>query len=430
MRRNQFMALRSILGWGFLFGGLIFAQNAPVPSPSNAPAAGGNGAARTGAGARTGEVPLPPITAPFRIHIIAQNISGGYALLATDLNHDGKTDIVALGLSADSLVWFENPYWIPHVITSAAPKMVALDAADLDGDGIPEIALAYDFNAVPAKSVGTVAIFRHDGDPMRPWVLMRVIDKVPSTHRVKFANVDGKGHGTLVLAPILNENSPGFADPDHLPTPLYAYREENGWKRELITDQNRGVVHGLLAYDWFGTGRQDILTAGYSGVYVHRREKNGRWKRTLLTLGSPAPWPHGGAGAVAVGKLDGKQFFVTIEPFHGNMVVVYTQDGQGHYQRHVIDDALENGHALALVDVDGSSIPAIVAGGNRSKTNLFFYRATDKTGQTWTKMLMDNDMAASACVPADIKGTGHETDVVCMEARPPFALKWYEYVGQ
>ncbi len=372
----------------------------------------------------------PPITAPFRVHLIAQHISGGYQVLAVDLNNDGKTDLVALGLSADSLVWYENPSWTPHVITTAAPKMVSMDAADLDGDGIPEIVVAYGFNAAPAKSVGKISIFRHNGDPRQPWVLMRDIDRVPSTHRVNFANVNGRGRGTVVAAPILNEKSPGFADPEHLSTPLYAYREENGWKRELITDENKGVVHGLLPYDWFGSGHQDILTAGYSGIAVHHPKKKGRWTRTIISAGSPAPWPNGGAGAVVVGRLAGKQFFASIEPFHGNMVVVYTQDALGLYRRHVIDDALTTGHALTLVDVDGDGVPEIVAGGNRTKANLFFYRATDKSGQSWTKMLMDNDMAASNCVDADIKGIGRKTDVVCMEARAPFALKWYEYVGK
>jgi Aldos-2-ulose dehydratase, beta-propeller domain/FG-GAP-like repeat len=407
-------------------------QAAPRPAQTQSGVNHANGAgasAQAGGGLHENQ-PASPITAPFRIHLIAQNISGGYQVLAADLNKDGKTDLVALGLSADSLVWYENPSWTPHVITTAAPKMVSMDAADIDGDGIPEIVVAYGFNATPAKSVGNISIFRHSGDPSQPWVLMRDIDKVPSTHRVKFANVNGRGRGTVVAAPILNEKSPGFADPEHLPTPLYAYREEHGWKRELITDQNKGVVHGLLAYDWFGSGRQDILTAGYSGIAVHHPEKKGRWKRTVLSAGSPAAWPNGGAGAVVVGKLAGKQFFASIEPFHGNMVVVYTEDAHRTYRRHVIDDALTTGHALTLVDVDGDGIPEIVAGGNRTKTNLFFFRATDKSGQNWTKMLMDNDMAASNCVDADIKGVGRKTDVVCMEARAPFALKWYEYVGK
>lgn len=423
MFRDQAACWIVVAGLALMQGGAAAAQTPPRANGSGT-------SAQAGEGSGAHPAAPPPITAPFRIHVIAQNISGGYQVLATDLNHDGKTDLVALGLSADALVWYENPTWTRHVITTMAPRMVNMDAADIDGDGIPEIVLAYGFDAVPAKSVGNISIFRHQGDPRQPWVLMRNIDRVPSTHRVRFANVDGKGDATVVAAPILNEKSPGFDDPEHLPTPLYAYNEQDGWKRDLITDQNKGVVHGLLAYDWFGTGEQDILTAGYSGIAVHHLEKSRRWKRTVLAAGSPAPWPHGGAGAVDVGKLAGKQFFATIEPFHGNMVVVYTQDRRGHYRRHVIDDVLTNGHALTLVDVDGNGIPEIVAGGNRSAVNLFFYRATDKSGQHWTKMLMDNDMAASSCVAADIKGIGRKTDVVCIETRAPFALKWYEYVGK
>lgn len=432
MRFKKSATLFRVIGFGLLFSGWGFAQ-APASAPAAATPAAQSGANGGGAGRGQGAnaAPLPPITAPFRIHIIAQNISGGYALLAVDLNKDHKTDVVALGLSADSLVWFENPYWIPHVITTQAPKMVAMDSADLDGDGIPEIAVAYDFAAIPKNSVGTVSIFKHNGDPRQPWVLMKTMDQhMPSTHRVNFANVDGRGHGTLVAAPILALGSPGFPDPEHLSTPLWGFRMENGWKPELITDQNKGVVHGLLPYDFFGTGKQDILTAGYSGINAHTREKNGTWKRTFIAEGSPAPWPNGGAGAVAVGKLAGKQFFATIEPFHGNMTVIYTQDDKGQYQRHVIDDTLTTGHALTLVNVDSDNMQEVVAGGNRTKANLYFYRATDKTGQNWTRQLMDNDMAASACTDADIKGTGHKTDVVCMEARPPFAVKWYEYVGK
>ncbi len=228
--------VRMTLGLGMIFTGSALAQNqnAATPPPATPPAAsvsapaagtpstqsGVSGAPVTGkgsagAGSQANASPLPPITAPFRIHVIAQNIAGGYALLAVDLNKDGKTDIVALGLTAESLVWFENPYWIPHVLTTEAPKMVAMDAADLDGDGIPELAVSYDFNALPSKSVGTVSIFRHNGDPRKPWELMRTVDKVPSTHRVNFANVDGKGHGSRprVSAAAMARATQVFPDP-------------------------------------------------------------------------------------------------------------------------------------------------------------------------------------------------------------------------
>ncbi len=372
-------------------------------------------------------VPPPAITAPFRAHTIATGIRGGYQVVAADINHDGKVDLIGLGSGADSLMWYENPSWTPHILVSAA-HMINAAAADLDNDGIPEIALLYGFNSNPARSTGNIAILHSNGDPRGPWTL-KEIDRMPAAHRVRFADITGKGRKVLVVAPVLNAAAKGFADPDHLPTPLLMYRPGD-WKRGLIPQDNKGVVHGLLAFDWFGDGRQDILTAGYSGVYVQSFGKDGQWKHLEIAAGNPAEWPNGGAGEIAVGKMKGKQFFVTIEPFHGHMVVVYTQDARGHYQRNVIDDSLVNGHTLTLVDVDGDGIPEIVASGSGTRAGLFFYRASDATGQKWRRMLMDNDMSAQSCVTADLKGDRRNNDVICIDTRGSNSLKWYEYQGK
>ncbi len=372
--------------------------------------------------------PPPPITAPFNIHHIAMGIGQGYSQIVMDMNHDGKPDIVALGLTADTIAWYENPYWTPHVIISAkdAPKPVYMDAADIDRDGIPEIALAYRFNTDPHKDLGTVAILHHDGDPRRPWKIEHVVDNVPATHRVRFADIGGDGQPALIVSPILAGTATGFPDPDRNVTPLYAYRPQNGWRRETVTLENHGVSHGIDIQDWFGDGHQDVITSGYAGTNIHEY-KDGRWIRTPLTPGKEAPWPGGGASDVVMGFMGGRKFYVTIEPFHGNQLVVHMPDAEGGYGRQIIDTELANGHALALVDVDGDGIPEIVAGGNGSVTSLYFYKAADATGQNWTRMQMDNDMAPASCVAADIKGTGRSNDIVCLDMREPYWLKWYEY---
>src|ERR1700680_247372 len=127
----------------------------------------------------------PPITAPFIAHTIATGIRGGYQVVAADLNHDGKVDLIGLGSGADSLLWFENPSWTPHVIVPAQ-HMINAATADLDNDGSPAIALAYGFSSTPAKSTGNLAILHSSGDPKAPWSL-KEIDQVPAAHRVRFA---------------------------------------------------------------------------------------------------------------------------------------------------------------------------------------------------------------------------------------------------
>jgi hypothetical protein len=374
--------------------------------------------------------PLPPVTAPFTIHHIAQGIGQGYSQVIADMNHDGKPDIVALGLTADAICWYENPTWTPHLIITAqdAPKPVYMDAADIDGDGIPEIVLAFHFNTDPHKDTGQVAILHHDGDPTRPWKITRTIDNVPSDHRVRFADISGNGKPAIVIAPILAGTATGFPDPDRNVTPLYVYRPENDWKRETITLENHGVSHGLNIQKLSGPG-QAVMTSGYEGTNIHEY-KNGKWVRTPLTKGLDAPWPGGGSSDVMFGHLGGKRFYVTIEPFHGNMVVVHMPDGKGGYTRQVIDDQLANGHALTLVDTDGDGNDEIVAGGNRSSQSMYFYRAVDTSGQKWTRFQMDDDMAPAACHTVDLKSTGKLTDVVCLDMRDPGWLTWYEYNGK
>jgi len=375
--------------------------------------------------------PLPAITAPFSIHHVAKGIGQGYSLIVADMNHDGRPDMVALGLTADAITWYENPGWTPHVVITAtdAPKPVYMDAADIDGDGIPEIALAYRFNTDPHKDLGTVAILQHDGDPRRPWKIARMIDNVPATHRVRFADISGNGRMALVVSPILAGTAAGFPDPDRNVTPLYVYRPENDWKRETITLENHGVSHGIDIQDWSGDGRQDVITSGYSGTNVHEF-RDGNWTRTPLTPGLDAPWPGGGSSDVMIGKVGGKKFYVTIEPFHGNRIVVHLPDGQGGYANQMIDDQIANGHALTLVDVDGDGNDEIVAGGNRSSQSIYFYKAKDPSGQDWARYQMDDDMAPAACATADIKGSGRATDVVCLDMREPGWLTWYEYNGK
>jgi hypothetical protein len=374
---------------------------------------------------------LPPVTAPFVIHHVAKGIGQGYSEVVADFNHDGKPDIAALGLTADAIYWYENPSWKRHLIITAkdAPKPVYMDAADIDGDGIPEIVLAFHFNTDPHKDSGTVAILHHDGDPRRPWKIARVIDNVPSDHRVRFADIEGNGRPAIIIAPILAGTATGFPDPDRNVTPLYAYRPETGWKRETVSLENHGVSHGLDIQDWFGDGRQDVMTSGYEGTAVHEF-KDGKWVRTLLTRGKDAPWPGGGSSDVAMGHVGGRKFYVTIEPFHGNMLVVHMPDGHGGYGRNVIDTTLANGHALTLADVDGDGTDEIVAGGNRSSQSLYFYKAADASGRHWTRYQMDDDMAPAACRTADLKGTGKRTDVVCLDMRDPGWLTWYEYAGK
>src|SRR5207247_19296 len=248
----------------------------------------------------------------------------------------------ALAIGLKELVWYENPQWERHVLASGLNSMINVAAYDTDGDGIPELVLAYEFSTTHARSLGIIALLSHGADPRAPWT-MREIDRVPTTHRLRFVDIEGNGRKVLVNAPLAG---PQAAPPEYRDrTSLFWYRPVD-WKRQLVTDAEEGVVHGIQPVSWGGGrgGGESVLTASFLGVHALAFE-GGRWTRTLLTGGDPAPWPKSGASDVAVVRLGQDAGLATIEPWHGNQLVTYRQQNDV-WTRRVTDDSIVDAHTL------------------------------------------------------------------------------------
>src|SRR6266567_4029489 len=56
--------------------------------------------------------------ARFAEHTIATDLNGGYQVVVSDINHDGKPDLIAVASGMKELIWFENPGWQRHVIVA------------------------------------------------------------------------------------------------------------------------------------------------------------------------------------------------------------------------------------------------------------------------------------------------------------------------
>ena len=337
------------------------------------------------------------LAADFREHVIATDLKGGYQVVAADLNHDGKPDLIALASGMTDLVWFENPTWERHVIASGLTGMINLAIAD------DQIVLAYGFSMVAANSKGIVAVLKPNGDPRQPWTLTE-IDRLPTSHRIRVANFDGK---TVFLnAPLIGPNAVAPDYRDHVPLVFYRPGE---WKRITIAADNEGVQHGVTVVDWVGKGRDSILTASFSGIDLYRFIKN-QWTRTEISSK--------GASDTAVGHLDKQRFIAAIEPWHGNQVAVYTD------HREVIDDTLLDAHTILTADFDHTGRDQIVVGMRGKPYRVLIY--TRKKG-SWVREILDTGkIAAASCTAVDLNGD-HRIDLACIGSATA-NLKWYENV--
>ncbi len=355
--------------------------------------------------------PLPR----FQEHVIATDLKGGYQVVAADLNHDGKVDLIALASGMTELVWFENPSWQRHVIATGLKRMINLAVMDIDGDGIPEILVAHGFENLAKNSVGIVTLLESHGKPLEPWT-MREIDRLTTSHRLRVAN------GLFINAPLTGANADAPDYRDH--APLVSYKPGE-WKRQTISIADEGVVHGILINDWNGDGLQDILTASFLGIHVNLAQKDGTWKRVRITPGDPAQWPKSGSSDIAVGKLLQRRFLSAIEPWHGNQVVVYNEQ-RGNWKRQVIDTSLVDGHTMITADLNNDGQDEIIAGFRGEGRSVYIYAMENNK---WTRHDLDKGgIAAAACIAVDLNADGR-MDIACIGSATS-NLKWYENLGK
>jgi hypothetical protein len=359
-------------------------------------------------------------TARFADHTIATGLRGGYQVVVADLNKDGRPDLIALASGMPELVWFENPTWERHVIAGGLNRMINCAALDVDGDGIPEIVLASEFANQAKDSAGLVSVLKHNGDPRQPWSVAE-IDRLTTSHRLRVAKIDG-GKPVVVNAALTGAKA---AAPDYRDqTPLVFYRPGE-WKRETISEENSGVVHGVWVVDWDGDGRDEILTASFTGIHLFKLGRDGKWSRTEIAKGDPAAWPKSGSSDITVGMLGKERYLAAIEPWHGNKVVIYRQS-DGKWQRNVVDESLVDGHTIVTADLNGDGMDEVIAGYRGQGRSVHVYYPD---GERWTRTVLDDGgMAAAACAVADLNAD-RRIDVVCIGSATA-NLKWYENLGK
>jgi hypothetical protein len=338
----------------------------------------------------------------FEAKVLANDLPGGYQVLTTDINKDGKPDLVALASAMTELLWFEAPHWRRHVLASGLKRMINTWPMDITGDGIPEFLVAHAFENEAARSVGIVSLLSSGPDLRQPWSL-REIDRLTTSHRIRTAN------GLFINAPLTGPSAVAPEYNGH--TPLVAYRPGD-WHRQLITPDDEGVVHGIFIHDWNRDGRHDVLTASFRGIHVNLANPDGTWTRHKIAAGDPSPWPRSGSSDLTTGSLGAERFLAAIEPWHGHQLAIYRQK-QGAWLRTVIDDSLVDGHTVFAADLNGDGRQEIVAGFRGGKRGVYIYY--EEQGRWIRQILSEGEVSAAACAVADLNND-RKPDIACIGA--------------
>jgi len=371
----------------------------------------------------------------FQAHLI-DGLPRGYKVGTADIDRDGKLDVIGLATEPSSLVWYKNPSWEKYVLTSRAKEYVDLAPYDIDRDGRMDMVIAHDFGMSRTSSGGLVHWLRCPQDPTQEWP-MYTIGAEPTSHRIRWADIDGDGRKELINAPIMGRNAKAPLWDVGVNLIWYEIPEPptlQPWEPHIIDDQLT-VVHGISVVNWDDDGCDDILVASFEGIHLFRPQKEGKsisWSKTKLGVGEQVNREKRGSSEIAAGKIgsEKRRFLAAIEPWHGNNVVVYMPDSRSNapWHRFVIDASFNEGHALACADLDADGDDEVIAGYRGNGYSLYIYDCHDSIGEKWKRITLDEgDMAASGLDIADINSDG-QLDVICLGTATS-NIKWYENLG-
>ena len=359
----------------------------------------------------------------FRHVTIDAQVKIGYGTAIADMNGDQKPDIVLC--DARNIAWYENPSWKKHIIVENLTQRdhVCIAVRDIDGDGRAEIAAGAQWNpgetSDTAKS-GAVFYLIPPADRTQKWTPVP-LEHEPTTHRMRwFATAAGKYD--LVVLPLHGRGNKGGKG-DGVRTIAYHKPSDpkGSWGTTLL-DGNMHMSHNFDVAQWDKDAANEMLLGGLEGVFLLNPAKDGGWSRRQIS-NNPTGEVRQGAGA------KGKTFVTAIEPMHGNQLSIYTEaKGKKLWNRNVIDESLDQGHALATGDFMGAGSDQIVVGwrGTRrtGKVGVKFYYPTNTQRTEWKSLLIDdNEMATEDIRVADLNADG-KIDIVAA-GRASHNLKIY-----
>jgi hypothetical protein len=333
-----------------------------------------------------------------RAEQLPERLEVGYAVTVVDMNSDGRLDIVVV--DTNRVIWSENPSWKVHTLIQDQTKRdnVCIAPYDIDGDGRIDFALGADWRPIDTRIGGTIQWISPGSSADGRWQV-HAIGEEPTTHRMRWADLDGDGRKELLVAPMMGRNS---TKPLWMETPLrlLAYQipadpVHDAWQPHVISEELH-VAHNLWPTDLDGDGHIDILMASFEGVTLLTRGKDGKWKSTRIGTGNQDNPEARGASEIKHGRLAAGDYIATIEPWHGFQVVVYTRPkdaAQTLWDRHVLDSDLKWGHAVWCANLDDDADDELVIGVRDDKDaamrcGLRVYDPGD-AGRKWERQLVD-----------------------------------------
>lgn len=365
---------------------------------------------------------VQPFNPAFEAQTIDDNISIGYGLAVGDVDGDGKPDI----LLADKkkFVWYRNGDWKRFVMIDSLTTYdnVCIAARDIDEDGKVEVAVGAQWNpgeTTDATQSGSVHYLIRPEDPTQLWKAIELPHE-PTVHRMQWIKLQ-EGKYSLVVLPL---HGRGNKDGEGEGVKMLAYHLPQNvmepWRTDTL-DNTMHLTHNFEVSEYKKGSK--LYVAGKEGIRIIDLSDS----KPPVDKAQAFQNLNHSAGEVRIGKLKSNVGFIaTIEPMHGNELVIYLNNKQA---RMVVDDDLKEGHALATADLLNKGGDQVVMGwrvpNKEGKVGIKLYATRDAQGAVWNSFWIDeNGMACEDLKIADLNGDGKPDIIASGRATHNLKIYW------
>jgi len=195
-------------------------------------------------------------------HIIEEHIGQTRTICATDINGNGRTDLLGTAAAGDQVMWYENTGdllnrgWIKHVI-DAPPGPSHGHPADMDGDGDVDVVMAEGVWGPEDPRLHQVVWYENDGRPERcPWKRHVICEQFVNAFEAVAADLDGDGNMEVVAT--------GWGDHGRVALFKHSGDPRGPWNMQILKD-NWPKANQVIVADLDGDGRLDIVASAERG---------------------------------------------------------------------------------------------------------------------------------------------------------------------
>jgi hypothetical protein len=360
------------------------------------------------------------VSPTFTGHVISTNADYAVSVYAADVDGDGDTDVLSASANDDKVAWYPNetihrsalyPAQAEVVIADTADIAKIVYAADLDGDGDPDVLSA-------SQGDNTIAWYENNGGSFSLLTSYVITDDAAGAKSVYAADIDGDGDMDVLSASRYDDKVAWYENEGGTP-PVFTSR--------VITTDADGC-HAVYAADLDGDGDLDVLSASQDDDKIAWYENDG---------GSPSVFtPHvittnaDCALAVYAADLDGDgDLDVLFASYDDDKIAWYENEGGSPpvFTPHVITTSADGARLVYAADVDGDGDLDVLAASSLDD-QIAWYENDGSSSPVFTgRVIATNADNAKAVYAADLDGDG-DLDILSASSYDD-KVAWYENDG-